>query len=135
MDGVVTAFPGVAGTLTTRIAKGINTTMDDGAMIVTILGERTHTLTAEGADASEGGTGRGTPIVAFHATQDPISSESVSPRLGVSSYVGVAHRGSTAILDPFTGDPAGQDGARYRAMGNAVTVPVIEWIGRRLALA
>jgi DNA (cytosine-5)-methyltransferase 1 len=24
------------------------------------------------------------------------------------------------------------DGPRYRAMGNAVTVPIIEWLGRRL---
>src|SRR5690606_11890749 len=38
---------------------------------VTTLGEHTHTLTAEGHDASEDGTGRGTPVVAFHLTQDP----------------------------------------------------------------
>jgi DNA (cytosine-5)-methyltransferase 1 len=32
-----------------------------------------------------------------------------------------------------TGVPAGLDGNRYRAIGNAVAVPVIEWIGNRIA--
>jgi DNA (cytosine-5)-methyltransferase 1 len=95
----------MGGALTTRYAKGVNSTMDDGAIIyyapdkaatltagisrkpgvnppgrrqeddyniVCVTGAVTHTLTAEGADASEDGTGRGTPIVtgpnvvAFH---------------------------------------------------------------------
>lgn len=29
----------------------------------------------------------------------------------------------------------GMDGARYRSLGNAVTVPVIEWIGKRILLS
>jgi hypothetical protein len=33
--------------------------------LVCITGQVTHTLTSEGADASEDGTGRGTPIVTF----------------------------------------------------------------------
>ena len=41
---------------------------------VAIGGDITHTLTGEGHDASEDGSGRGTPVVAFHPTQDPISS-------------------------------------------------------------
>ena len=32
-------------------------------------------------------------------------------------------------------DPAAPDGPRYAALGDAVTVPVIEWIGRRLLAA
>ncbi|WP_222051256.1 DNA cytosine methyltransferase [Rhizobium laguerreae] len=36
---------------------------------VCVTGNVTHTLKAEGADASEAGTGRGTPIVAFDTTQ------------------------------------------------------------------
>ena len=42
----------------------------------TFLVQPTHTLRGEGFDASEDGTGRGTPLVpvAFHPTQDPISS-------------------------------------------------------------
>lgn len=63
-DGV--SYPGrrkeddenlVAGPVTRRIGKGINTTADDGAAVVT------HTLRSEGFDASEDGTGRGTPLI------------------------------------------------------------------------
>ena len=32
-------------------------------------------------------------------------------------------------------DPAAPDGPRYAALGDAVTVPVIEWIGRRILVA
>lgn len=47
----------------------------------------THTLTSGGTDASEDGTGRGTPLVAFHVTQDPISSH-VSPAMGTGNADG-----------------------------------------------
>ena len=53
----------------------------------------THTLKAEGFDASEDGTGRGTPLVpvAFHPTQDPISSTDGSTHaLGYGSKGGQA---------------------------------------------
>ena len=57
-------------------------------------GQVTHSLTSEGHDASEDGTGRGTPIAAitirgratgFHMTQDPISSEEQVPCIGSKS--------------------------------------------------
>ena len=46
----------------------------------------THTLRGEGFDASEDGTGRGTPLVpvAFHPTQDPISSTEVCHSIGAN---------------------------------------------------
>ena len=37
----------------------------DGSGVCGVTGDTSHTLTAEGADASEDGTGRGTPVVAF----------------------------------------------------------------------
>ena len=43
-----------------------------------------HTLRGEGFDASEDGTGRGTPIIAFHGTQDPDVSGSVTHPLGTN---------------------------------------------------
>lgn len=51
-----------------------------------------HTLRASGFDASEDGTGRGTPLVpvAFHPTQDPISSEGVCHAIGTGSRGGQA---------------------------------------------
>ena len=57
-------------------------------------GQVTHSLTSEGHDASEDGTGRGTPIAAitirgratgFHMTQDPISSDEQVPCIGSKS--------------------------------------------------
>jgi len=49
-----------------------------------------HALRGEGFDASEDGTGRGTPIVpvAFHPTQDPISSVDVCHALSGGSEQG-----------------------------------------------
>lgn len=44
-----------------------------------------HALRGEGFDASEDGTGRGTPLIAFHPTQDPISSEGVCHTIGGNS--------------------------------------------------
>lgn len=38
--------------------------------------------------------------------------------------------GYTAV--PYRGKPAA-DGPRYRALGNSIAVPVLAWIGRRLA--
>lgn len=42
-----------------------------GGVPFTVAGEITHALTAEGADASEDGTGRGTPVVAYALRRDP----------------------------------------------------------------
>lgn len=54
----VVAVPDVANPLTARMHKGINTTLDEGQTPIV-----THALRGEGFDASEDGTGRGTPIV------------------------------------------------------------------------
>lgn len=62
--------PCIANPLTSRMAKGINTTCDEGqTLIPTRRGgffddAVTHTLTGNGFDASEDGTGSGTPLVA-----------------------------------------------------------------------
>lgn len=48
---------------------------------VCVTGSVTHTLKAEGFDASEDGTGRGQPIV-VHGTQDPCVSEHTAFALG-----------------------------------------------------
>lgn len=52
---------------------------------VSVTGDVAHTLKAEGADASEDGTGRGTPIVCVHGMQDPCTSESTAFALGRNS--------------------------------------------------
>lgn len=123
----------------------------------------THALTANGFDASEDGTGRGTPII-------PIAEIGAKTQMGdgrngcgigqpgdpmFTLQAGKQHGVGVRRLTPtecerLQGFPDGwtclcqpvetynanactcPDGHRYQAMGNAVSVPVIEWIGRRL---
>lgn len=155
-----------------------------------------HALRGEGFDASEDGTGRGTPLVpvAFSAKDHGADAAyDCSPTLRAmghaashangggqvavafqSSQSGVcvgethatldANNGSrrhngialaTAVrrltpreaerlqgfpddymLIPWRGKPAAEcpDGPRYKALGNSMAVPVVRWIGRRIAM-
>ena len=114
-----------------------------------------HTLRAEGFDASEDGTGRGTPIVASPITASyakhhgsAAGKESVPHNLILAATVprrltprecerlqawpddhtrpGVTEDGKMVEL---------ADGPRYRMCGNGVTSSVVEWIGRRIMSA
>lgn len=148
-----------------------------------------HSLRAEGFDASEDGTGRGTPIVpvgfAWQAgggkTASGAFAENLSPTLPKNQTMAVAFadcfngtltgdvaatmgtRGSSqnssgptllssmavrrltprecerlqGFPDDYTlihvrSKPAA-DGPRYKALGNSMAVPVMAWIGRRIA--
>jgi DNA (cytosine-5)-methyltransferase 1 len=69
-----------------------------------------HTLRAEGFDASEDGTGRGTPLVpvAFHPTQDPISSvDGTTHAMSAGSKGGNA---TVAVAIPINADALRGDG-------------------------
>lgn len=148
----------------------------------------THPLRADGFDASEDGTGRGTPFVAtaFHQNQraevttndtsGALNSGGGKPGQGYpavffqSSQSGVRDHETHATLDanngsrrhngaivgsavrrltphecerlqgfsddytliPYRGKPAA-DGPRYKALGNSFAVPVVRWIGERIA--
>lgn len=181
-----------------------------------ITGEVTHTLRAEGFDASEDGTGRGNPIVAFNprATDVPVTGEitgaldasfpgpaicfsakdyggdamtDLAPTLRAGGHTGshanagvmpavVVNGNSTPEVgferafplrsndgsgnrqalqygsavrrltprecerlqgfpDDFTLLPSyDADGPRYKALGNSMAVPVMRWIGERIAI-
>ena len=180
-----------------------------------ITGDVTHTLRAEGFDASEDGTGRGNPIVAFNprATDVPVTgeitgaldasfpgpaicfsakdyggdampdlaptlragghsgspanagvmpavafgwqnsssqgasvSEHVSPTLDKSKTPAVLTSAVRRLTprecerlqgfpDDYTLLPGyDADGPRYKALGNSFAVPVMRWIGERIAL-
>jgi site-specific DNA-cytosine methylase len=124
------------------------------ATVSTVLGDVTHTLTSDGSDASEDGTGRGTPIVAFShsAGIDLQASEDVAPAVlaghdrmpNVSVDAGAQVRRLTPVeVERLQGLPddwtawgltetgervAISDSARYRMVGNGVAVPVVEWV-------
>lgn len=65
------------------VQEGLAYTLEARAEVqaVCVTGQVTHTLKAEGFDASEDGTGRGQPIV-VHGTQDPCVSEHTAFALG-----------------------------------------------------
>ena len=156
----------------------------------------THALKADGFDASEDGTGRGTPIVAFQCAGTNVSAdlhvtgtmkkgnghvtgggslvafpqnlsatqcataENLAPAMGSKNPTAVASTMSVRRLTPrecerlqgfpddYTRIPRGKeyiengirkqpwaaDGPRYKALGNSMAVPVMRWIGERIAL-
>jgi site-specific DNA-cytosine methylase len=91
---------------------------------VCVTGEQTHTLRADGFDASEDGTGRRTPIVA--------SSAVMVRRLTPTECEFLQGMPRDFTLIERKGKPAA-DGPRYKALGNSMAVPVMRWIGERLA--
>jgi DNA (cytosine-5)-methyltransferase 1 len=85
-----------------------------------------HSLRADGFDASEDGTGRGTPLVPQAMTVRRLSAEECEALQGFS-------RGWTRI--PWRGKPAEQcpDGPRYKALGNSMACNCMAWIGEQIA--
>lgn len=126
-----------------------------GENVVCVTGEVTHTLKAEGFDASEDGTGRGQPIVS-----QPIAwSEELTPSIDVAGTIqyggqGGRHDGVMTHMAvrrltpvecerlqgfpdnytniPWRKKPESPDGPRYKALGNSMAVPVMHWIGRNI---
>lgn len=120
----------------------------------------THALRADGFDASEDGTGRGTPLVSCMTSNGDVHSGFrddnglVAASLKANSgrnqieqqYIPatMAVRRLTPLecerlqgfpdnytLVPHRGKPAA-DGPRYKALGNSMAVPVIRWIMERM---
>lgn len=111
---------------------------------MTFVPEYSHTLTCEGHDASEDGTGRGTPIVS-QAMSAKWAKGSSGPAGDEHHNLRVVNGGaSVRRLTPtecerLQGFPDGwtqlgdtPDSRRYAALGDAVTVGVGEWLGAQL---
>ncbi|HHQ4836903.1 TPA: DNA cytosine methyltransferase [Pseudomonas aeruginosa] len=121
-----------------------------GQVAVCITGDITHTLKAEGFDASEDGTGRGQLIVAdvaptlrsgnFRSHSNPATQAdslviaSAVRRLTPRECERLQGFPDDYTLIPWRGKPAEEcpDGPRYKSIGNSKAVPVVRWIGRRL---
>jgi DNA (cytosine-5)-methyltransferase 1 len=128
----------------------------------TLIPAVTHTLRGEGFDASEDGTGRGTPLVPipFDTTQITSAANRSVPKPGSPCHPLAAGAHAPAIAThlavrrltptecerlqgfpdgytqiPWRKKPAEQcpDGPRYKALGNSMAVPVMHWIGSRIA--
>ena len=104
------------------IARTAAACAEDGTGVPSVA----HTLRAEGADASEDGTGRGTPLV-------------VSPAMAVRRLMPLETERLQGFPDDWTWRRLRRrrisDSARYRMIGNAVAVPVVLWIFRRIVAA
>jgi DNA (cytosine-5)-methyltransferase 1 len=118
-----------------------------------------HSLRADGFDASEDGTGRGTPLVAFSCKDHGADAGQLAPTLRAMGHSG-SHAnagGQLAVASPsvqvrrltvkecerlmgfpddytliqYRNKPAA-DGPRYKALGNSMAVPCMHWIGKRI---
>lgn len=121
--------PEVCGTLSdgAHNGGGLNA-YTDRVLPVCVTGDRTHALKAEGADASEDGTGRGTPIVSAGMSVRRLTPRECERLQGFpDDYTRIVWRGKTADDCP--------DGPRYKALGNSMAVPVIRWIGMKIERA
>lgn len=143
------------------VQSGIAYTMEARAEVqaVCVMGDITHTLTAEGFDAGEDGTGRGQPIVAAFAENSrgelrfeggdgarcgTLSAGGGKPGQGTpTALVGMTVRRLMpvecerlqAFPDGYTDIPKSADGPRYKALGNSMCVNVMAFIGRRIQQA
>jgi DNA (cytosine-5)-methyltransferase 1 len=149
---------GLSGTLQSKKSGGYSLNYQNPVMV-------SHPLSAEGHDASEDGTGRGTPLV-FDPTQITSDKNYSNPKAGDPCHPLaeqahppiMVHRQTIRRLTPteceiLQGFPQGwtclcqpiadyqpnacrcPDSPRYRALGNAVTVPVLVWILGRMVTA
>ena len=114
-----------------------------------------HTLRADGHDAGEDGTGRGTPLVpvapALTATNDPSRSPQSAE---VTQQVAAVHASTMTVrrltprecerlqgfpddwtMIPWRGKSPEDcpDGPRYKALGNSMACNCMAWIGERIA--
>ena len=150
LDGHGAYVPQVARTLR---AQG----QDHGStQAVCVTGDVTHALRSVGADASEDGTGRGTPItavsVALRGRDGGATAEmggEVANALrssgggGSSPYVletrvrRLTPRECERLQgfpDDWTAVDGAKDTPRYAALGNSMAVPAMRWIGSRIQL-
>ncbi len=106
-----------------------------------------HTLRAEGCDASEDGTGRGTPLIAIRTAQGSANGHGLAEEVahtfdggnnqavfksGVRRLTPVECCRLQGFPDDWLDGLSLSDSANYRMLGNAVCVNVAEWIGRRI---
>ncbi len=145
--GLIAPTGDVVGPLTAGYTKNGAPEVDAGLYV-------THALRADGFDASEDGTGRGTPLVpvAFDARQSDVimygdktgppdtdgHTMTVATGWGVRRLTPVECERLQGFPDGYTDIPwrgkHAPDGPRYKALGNSMAVNCMRWIGRRIQM-
>ena len=127
----------IANPLTARMAKGINTTLDEGQTPVVVKGSHwnhpkgvhpplTQSNNIGGIGSSnqeifsQGGAGLVSPQQVRRLTPRECERLQGFP----DDYTRIPYRGKPADKCP--------DGPRYKALGNSWAVPVVRWIGQRI---
>jgi DNA (cytosine-5)-methyltransferase 1 len=155
MDGESETF--ITGTLNASGKAAGSATQQDAEAGMLIA----HALRADGFDASEDGTGRGTPLIAAAINPDHEGKHSYAGDGGTLNLISGTLRGHTRpgsnslsgmtgvrrltprecerlqgfpddyTAIPYRGKPAA-DGPRYKALGNTMAIPCMAWIGERI---
>lgn len=89
---------------------------DGSTHAVCVTGDITHTLKAEGFDASEDGTGRGQPIIAFQTRGSNIDIGEISGTLGANS----GSASGSAPMAAYSVALRGRDGGATAELGDEV---------------
>jgi DNA (cytosine-5)-methyltransferase 1 len=97
-----------------------------------------HALRAEGFDASEDGTGRGTPLAPTLRSDMGDNQPAVRIAMQVRRLTPTECERLQGFQDGYTAIPwrkkaDAPDGPRYKALGNSMAVPCMAWIGKRIA--
>jgi DNA (cytosine-5)-methyltransferase 1 len=120
-----------AHTLTAHCAKGGDPTTDN--YVVCPTGDVTHALRAKGSDASEDGTGRGTPITAFSSKAHGADAADTCPTLRAMNFDTSHLNGGGHVAVAFNvrgrkggaqaeADPAGMANIRAAGGGSSRTM-------------
>jgi site-specific DNA-cytosine methylase len=129
----------IAGGLTRRYGKGVNSTVDDGGIVVASI-QASDAVDGSAPDAS--GVREADGLAGRSHDQRGVAGAELAPTLNANKSGGwrydadqaeslqpgsIASQGDDALL------PLGLDSSRYRCCGNGVVAPVAEWLGLRLA--
>jgi len=107
-------------------------------VVQSVSGDISHTLKAEGADASEDGTGRGTPIIGFQTRGSNIDIGQISGTIGTNadrasgSAPMIAHVVApplTATNDPSRSPQSAEVTAQVHAVLQAQTIAHVDVVG------
>jgi DNA (cytosine-5)-methyltransferase 1 len=136
--------------------NGVRTPQGGGSQMANLV---SHSLRGTGFDASEDGTGRGTPIVPTFAIQERAVSEnpengpqgkgyqeglafslearhhqqSVANRQGVRRLTPLECLRLQGFPDSWLDGLGLSDSAKYQMIGNAFPPPMAEWVGKRIS--
>lgn len=122
----------VAGSPSRRYGKGVNTTVDDGAIVVSRMPSTNHGGWRIGAEEAAGGA---LVVAALDRGQGGPDDSAQGGHL--TAHTGGVRRLTPTECERLMGWPdgwtePGSDSKRYAACGDGVVSYVAEWIGRRL---